>query len=335
MSKSKKAVFFCNDKIENFQIFNYYKQDIDFLKKMGYEVILVNKYHKLPIDFDIIFIWWWTYALFPILWAKLLRKKSLVTGVLNFRIEHPNIRDYFDREWHQKFLISKAIRLTNANLFITRNEYVECKKFFGLKNAYNVPLSVTKTIKQTSQKKEKNYLLNISWSGKQNIRRKGILDLIEAFSRITINFPNVTLVLAGPKGDGHQELVQKAKDLNCLDSITFLGEVSETKKHELYSQALLYVQPSYFEGFGLATAEAMLNGCCVVVTDVGETKNVVGECGIYVTPGDITQLSETIQEHLNSQEKRRNFGILAKNRIEDEFSEKKKFNALKAIIDDL
>ena len=50
---------------------------------------------------------------------------------------------------------------------------------------------------------------------------------------------------------------------------------SFASKIELFQSSLLYVQPSYFEGFGLAIAEALASGCAVIACDVGEVKNVL------------------------------------------------------------
>ena len=78
MRKQKlKIIFYCNDSIENIKSMEYYNQDIKALENLGHEVIICNSYFKIPMNFDLIFIWWWTYALLPILFAKILGKSQL------------------------------------------------------------------------------------------------------------------------------------------------------------------------------------------------------------------------------------------------------------------
>jgi hypothetical protein len=79
-----RIVFYCNETKSNLETFEYYKQDIDALKTLGHQVIICTKYREIPFDFDIMFIWWWTYALIPVLLSRLLRKPCIVTGTYNF-----------------------------------------------------------------------------------------------------------------------------------------------------------------------------------------------------------------------------------------------------------
>ena len=87
-----KIAFYCNDTLENIRSMEYYNQDIQVLIDSGHDVKIYNRYSDIPLNFDVIFIWWWTYALYPVLLAKLLGRKSVITGVFNYRaVEHiPN-----------------------------------------------------------------------------------------------------------------------------------------------------------------------------------------------------------------------------------------------------
>ena len=63
----------------------YYRQDIQTLQSLGHEVIPCTKYREIPKSFDALFIWWWTYAAVPVVFARILRKPSIITGTYNFR----------------------------------------------------------------------------------------------------------------------------------------------------------------------------------------------------------------------------------------------------------
>jgi glycosyltransferase involved in cell wall biosynthesis len=59
----------------------------------------------------------------------------------------------------------------------------------------------------------------------------------------------------------------------------------------LYSGALCFVYPSYFEGFGLPPLEAMKCGAPVIVGDKTSLPEVVGDAGLLVDPFDVDDLA--------------------------------------------
>ena len=67
-----KICFFC--KIKNRKLLNtveFYKQDIDILKKIDPGLTIATNYSEIDWNADISFIWWWTYALYPVLVGKI------------------------------------------------------------------------------------------------------------------------------------------------------------------------------------------------------------------------------------------------------------------------
>jgi hypothetical protein len=91
---------------------------------------------------------------------------------------------------------------------------------------------------------------------------------------------------------------QTAAELDrCIDAadltgrVTCTGAVAETDLAELYRGADLFVQPSWFEGYGMALAEAVAYGLPVIATRTGAAvNNVSAEAGRLVTPGDMAGL---------------------------------------------
>src|SRR3989344_1856509 len=80
--------------------------------------------------------------------------------------------------------------------------------------------------------------------------RKNLERLIEAFLKLKIK--NLKLVICGKWGWGYKKL-QEIKDKNII----FTGYVSDEERQVLLENALVYVQPSITEGFGLPVLEAM------------------------------------------------------------------------------
>lgn len=83
------------------------------------------------------------------------------------------------------------------------------------------------------------------------------------------------------------------------------GYVPEPDLPALYSGALCFVYPSYFEGFGLPPLEAMKCGTPVVVGNATSLPEVVGYAGLKVDPFDVSAIATAIGELINNSQLRR------------------------------
>ncbi len=110
--------------------------------------------------------------------------------------------------------------------------------------------------------------------------RKGIDTLTAAFAALRADAPELSLVLAGPKGWGD------VPDLEG-DGVQTLGAVDARTADVLWRHALCAAVPSRYEGFGLPALEAMARGCAVVASDATSLPEVVGDAGLLVPPGDV------------------------------------------------
>jgi glycosyltransferase involved in cell wall biosynthesis len=68
--------------------------------------------------------------------------------------------------------------------------------------------------------------------------------------------------------------------------LRFLGEVADEDLPALYSQALAFVYPSLYEGFGLPVLEAMQCGACVITSTDPAIGEVIGGAGARLDPRD-------------------------------------------------
>jgi glycosyltransferase involved in cell wall biosynthesis len=85
---------------------------------------------------------------------------------------------------------------------------------------------------------------------------KGSYELIEYFTQLKHDYPSpLRLVLTGPNKIG----VTSSSDIVCL------GQVSTHEKLALMGGAHLFVMPSQWESFSIATLEAMAQGTAVLV----------------------------------------------------------------------
>ena len=90
-------------------------------------------------------------------------------------------------------------------------------------------------------------------------------------------------------------LLNQAKTLGVINSIRFLGLVSEPELAALYRGATALVFPSFYEGFGLPIVEAMACGCPVVTSNMGAMREVAGVAALFVDPAEAESIGGAIR----------------------------------------
>ena len=96
---------------------------------------------------------------------------------------------------------------------------------------------------------------------------KNIITLIKAFELIK-DSTDVSLYLIGnvPKRVGYLKDYVNTHHLN--DRIVFTGFTDEATRNQLLENALLYVNPSLYEGFGMTAVEAMIKCVPTLLSDI-------------------------------------------------------------------
>ena len=129
--------------------------------------------------------------------------------------------------------------------------------------------------------------------------RKNLSRLVAAYSRLRRARPEGNLprlVLVGKCAWLYDETLRSIKELEVSDSVILTGYVPESDLPALYSGALAFVYPSYFEGFGLPPLEAMQCGTAVIVGDKTSLPEVVGDAGVLVDPFDVADIAAAIEK---------------------------------------
>ena len=137
--------------------------------------------------------------------------------------------------------------------------------------------------------------------------RKNLSRLVAAYSRLRRARPEVKLpklVLVGKCAWLYDETLRTIKELEISNSAILTGYVPEADLPALYSGALCFVYPSYFEGFGLPPLEAMRCGAPVIVGDKTSLPEVVGNAGVLVDPFEVEDIASAIQKVISDSDLR-------------------------------
>ena len=83
------------------------------------------------------------------------------------------------------------------------------------------------------------------------------------------------------------------------DRIAALGAVSPERLAALYAEADVFVLASYFEGYGMAYAEAVAHGLPVIGSNAGAIPDTVPpDAGLLVPPGDVAAFAQALHSVL-------------------------------------
>lgn len=133
--------------------------------------------------------------------------------------------------------------------------------------------------------------------------------LINAFSQIAEQFPNVTVVIYG-EGPYRSQLEEEIVKHNLLNRVLLPGDSMHVA--EDISDALIYVLPSDTEGLPNALMEAMALGLPVIATDCpcGGPRKLIkdGYNGLLTPVNDVDSMSSALKRLLESEELRNKLG---------------------------
>jgi len=127
--------------------------------------------------------------------------------------------------------------------------------------------------------------------------RKNIHRLIQAWDRLMERNKtfDAQLVLAGPMGLGHEQILKIREASPNRDRIILTGTLPDAELASLIKNAFLCVIPSLYEGFCLPLVEAMACGIPTVASNASCIPEISGGVLEYFDPHSIEEMAETIR----------------------------------------
>ncbi len=111
----------------------------------------------------------------------------------------------------------------------------------------------------------------------------------------------IKLVCAGGKIFNDEEL-NTFKKLKITDDVIRV-DADDEQLTRLYKNALAFVYPSLYEGFGLPVLEAFNNNCPVILSDATSLPEVAGEAAEYFNPCNKESISSAVENMINNTKK--------------------------------
>ena len=136
--------------------------------------------------------------------------------------------------------------------------------------------------------------------------RKNHIGLIRSFARLVKSFPQLRqrLVIAGKETWFSPRVRDAARHSGVADRIRILGFVTDDDLLHLYNACDLFVQPSFYEGFGLPILEAMVCGRAVACANTSAMPEVADGAAILFNPYSIDEMTRAMADLLRDSELR-------------------------------
>ena len=137
--------------------------------------------------------------------------------------------------------------------------------------------------------------------------RKNIIRLIEAFEMVKANNQELKLIIVGKKGWQSDAIYKRAEESRFAKDIIFLGGVSNDHLDDLYQNALAFVLPSLYEGFGMPVLEAMNYGIPCIVSDNSSLAEVSRDSALLIDAYNSSDIAEKIELLYKNENLRKEF----------------------------
>jgi glycosyltransferase involved in cell wall biosynthesis len=248
--------------------------------------IVNNKLNKILNEIDAILLFG---CMIPIKNSLITQKLFFIytDGVYNLTNKNwiaPRFGNYFFKMQKNMFLNTiKAFTFSNWAKYQLCEQYglfeeniIQC----GWGPCVKLPDNDCNVIKK-GKAKQLLFIGNDAWV-------KGVDILINAFNKLSINFPDLKLDIAG-------KLKCNFKNIN-RDKINILGFCNQEKIIDLFMKSDIFILPSRFERSAHVTVEAMFYGLPVIVTNTyGSPEPILaGKCGFVVNPNDVDSIVNAV-----------------------------------------
>jgi glycosyltransferase involved in cell wall biosynthesis len=203
--------------------------------------------------------------------------------------------------WHsqmlQKIFLKKILRkatLIFSNSQNTTNDIIEyfpgaeekiCTAYLGIEDIFKPDHDKEKIRKYGIQKPYFLFMGTIE-------PRKNLVTLLKAYQLLREKRDlEIQLVIAGGKGWKSGHFFEVLADHPNRQDILLPGYIDRDDLPALYTQALAFVYPSEYEGFGFPVLEAMRCGTCCIVARNSSLVEIGGKGSLYFDTGDEIMLA--------------------------------------------
>ncbi|NMG48120.1 glycosyltransferase [Azoarcus communis] len=217
---------------------------------------------------------------------------------------HPAVRVRYMANELPRSLERADVLITDSDF--TRHEVIAYSGFAPAR-VLTVPLAVSAEFRPRTQSECFEVLTRHGLTYKHYFLYAGTVEprknlglLLTAYERLPLAVRmRLPFVVVGFRGWCSEDLHFRLSKAQTEGWVSYLGYVSESDLHVLFSGARAFGFPSIYEGFGLPVLEAMASGVPVVCSNTSSLPEVAGGCALMCEPEDDLALSALLEKALS------------------------------------
>ena len=242
-------------------------------RAFGYSPRLTRTFLSSSADIAHLHVLWMYTSILIHRWSHKHRKPYMIT--LNGMLDSWALQNSKWKKRLAAFLYESRTLTDSACIHVNTEAELVTARSFGLKNAVAViPNGVNLPPRDDSATAVPHELDPIRARGNKILLylgrlhpKKGLPNLIAAFSRVHQRYQDWVLVIAGwSELDHGNQLRRLANSLDLKDQIIFVGRQDNLTKYECLLRANAFIVPSYSEGLPMAVLEAWASAIPVLMT---------------------------------------------------------------------
>lgn len=204
----------------------------------------------------------------------------------------------------------------NQKKAICKTYRISEKRVLTIRNGIDVESNFNSWETKESKTNNKTIIGTVS----THIEQKGLIYLLDAVRILKKQGLRFKMIIVGD-GPLRKQLEEKCTDLDLSDLVQFTGYIENANK-SIMRDFDIFVQSSLWEAMSIVVLEAMAGSKACVVTAVGENPYIIKHnCnGFLVKPRDSKELAVCLAELICNAEKRKFFGIRARELILSHFT---------------
>lgn len=213
-------------------------------------------------------------------------------------VDDPGLRAVLERSLLQRHNLWRMTHVASDSEF-SRRQLLSLGLPPEMLSVLSLPPGQTASSAPASGRRHRNDRVEVLYVGRF-VRSKGVLDLLDAVSAMAPRVhPPFRLTLAGNPALSAVEVVDEVRRRCAGPERSFMRMVpapDDAALARLYSEADVFVIPSYHEGYCVPVIEALSAGCQVVAYDSSNLPFILDGLGSLVPTGDVTALAQKLEE---------------------------------------
>lgn len=229
-------------------------------------------------------------------------KKSNIKSVVSIHDlifkRYPSYYPFFDRiVYHYK--VKNAVRQADLILAMSESTKKDLIYYYQanpekIKIQYQSvhPIFSTKASAEVENHIQKKYQIPKKFALMVSAfeERKNHIHVLRALHQI--NDPSFHLVLVGRARPHFTQVQELIHDLNLHPQVTIISDAQLEELNALYQMAYLFIQSSFFEGFGIPVLEALTKNLPCILSNNSSFPEIAKDAALYFNPYHVEEISK-------------------------------------------